>query len=287
MSLRQTQMALGLVTNLASGIRCNNGTMAKPYLAGHGASSGVLAALLAEEGVTANPAAFEGKHGFFDVFSKSTPDERVQAIDQLGERFDIVESGITFKLYPCCAGAHGAVDCALSIANGHRISPEEIESIGITIHAGVKVVLIHPRPTIPAEARFSLEYCVCRALLDRRLGPGQFTPDKVVEREVRALMERVKISYATAPVSKEDLNKSRFPVRITVTLTNGTIFAADTEFAKGTVQNPISQEELEDKFRQCCAGKMTVDDVTILLDIMKNFETLDNIRILLYLQDKF
>jgi 2-methylcitrate dehydratase PrpD len=274
---KKTQMAIGIATNIASGIRCNNGTMAKPFLAGHAASDGVLAAVLAREGMTASPAALEDRYGYFENFSRGDPADLERASNALGERFHIIDSGISFKLYPCCAGAHVAIDCALEIAQHYSPLPDKIDAISVSIHSGTKIVLIHPRPKTVAQARFSLEYCVSRAIIDHRMGPEQFSQQKIDDPTVQSLIEKVKPRYYDAPVTTDDLAQSRFPVEIQVSMKDGSIFLSRAEYAKGTPNNPLSLTELEEKFRRCCSSKLSDSQIMKALDQLRNFGQLKDV----------
>lgn len=274
---RQTQMALGLGMNLASGLRCNSGTMAKPLLAGQAASNSILVALLARNGITANPDALEDRFGYFENFSRGSHIDLKQAVDSLGTRWNIVESGIAFKLYPCCAGAHIPIDCALEIAQRHSPQPEEIESIEISIPSAVKIMLLHPSPKTAAEARFSLEYCVSRAILDRKLGLEQFLPQKLDDPSVRILIGKIKISYYDLSLIKDKARQNRFPVEIKVRVKGGAVFSAGAEYAKGTPENPVSSTFLEEKLYQCCSEKLPVSEIRDILSRLRDFERIKDI----------
>lgn len=281
---RQTQMALGLAANMASGLRANNGTMAKPLLAGHGAASGILAAALAKEGMTANPDVLEDRFGYIENFSGGSRAELAHALESLGNPLDIAESGVSFKLYPCCAGAHSAIDCALKIAQRHAPIIEEIEAIEMLVPARLRFVLIHPRPWTVDEARFSLEYCVSRALIDRQMGVAQFTPQKIADSAVRVLMEKVQPQYHEFATAKGDLGYDRLPVEINLHLSGGLVHSARVEHAKGTPQNPLSWSELEEKFRQCCSRMLS--DAKIR-DIVKQFSDFEQLADIVSLTSRF
>jgi 2-methylcitrate dehydratase PrpD len=273
----ETQMALSLASNLASGLRCNNGSMAKHFLAGYGAHSGVISALLARDGLTANPKALESRFGYFENFSRSDPERLEQAIDAMGKPLAILESGISFKLYPCCAGAHVAIDCALEIAAHHSPAAQEIAAVDLLVHQGLKAVLIHSMPRTVTEARFSLEYCVSRALLDREMGPDQFIPRKIRDASVRSLIERVSITYHDKAFTADDMSASRFPVEMRVHLNNGTVLTARVDHAKGTISNPVSWNDLEKKFRQCVANPLGELKIEKLLEQLNKFEEIEDI----------
>src|SRR3989442_5234201 len=108
LDLGQVRHALGLAVSLASGLKENFGSMTKPYHAGHAARNGVLAALLARGGLTASESALDGKQGYAAAFSGTVLPADV--FDRLGQRWEIVTSGIAVKPYPSCALTHSAID---------------------------------------------------------------------------------------------------------------------------------------------------------------------------------
>lgn len=268
----QVHMALGIATNLASGLRCNNGTMAKPLMAGQVGSNGILATLLAREGMTANRQALEDRFGFFENFSRGERKTLEDAVDSLGSSWEIIQSGITHKLYPCCAGSHMAIDCALSLARNHPVNPAEIKEIQVSISVNAKYLLIHPRPCTEMEAKFSLEYCVARAILDRQIGPQQFTPEKISDPVLQSLIEKIKPTYYEIPPSQSSGEWTRLPVEINIQMQNGMAFSGNVDAPKGSPRNPLSPEDLEEKFWKCCQGKLSEHRIREALGRLRTLE---------------
>jgi 2-methylcitrate dehydratase PrpD len=250
----QSRAAIGLATNLASGLRCNNGFMAKPLLAGQVGSNGILAALLAGDAVTASPDALEAQFGFAANFSGTAPDRLAEAAAGLGKDYEILSSGISHKLHACCAGGHIPIDCALEIVAAPGFDSGQIESVEVSVHFGVQYVLIHSRPNTEDEAKFSLEYAVARALLDCRMGPEQFTVEKVMDPAVRRLIDRIEPSYYGDPAESPAAAEGPYPVELRVTMRNGEVLSARAEHARGTSGSPLSWTELAEKFRRCTTG---------------------------------
>lgn len=272
LSADQVRMAIGIATNLASGLRCNNGTMAKPLMAGQVGSNGVLAALLARRGMTAHGEALETRFGFFENFSRGDRQNLDQAIRSLGEPLEIVQLGITIKLYPCCAGSHMAIDCALHLAREHKMNPEEIQEVRVSISKNARYLLIHPRPRTDMEAKFSLEYAVARGILDGQIGPQQFTPDKIREPRLRVLIEKIKPNYYDVPESEGKGEWTRLPVKIDISMKNGKVFSGSVDAPKGSPRNPPPPEDLEEKFRQCCQGKLSESRIRESQDRLRALE---------------
>lgn len=266
----KTRMALGIAMNHSSGLRRNNGAMAKPLLAGHAAASGAVAALLAREGLTSAADALEGSLGFYEDFCAEGAASRLaESMALPGDNLGILDSGVSFKLYPCCAGGHGAVDAALEIARRHRPRPAEITAVDVDIRAGARVVLMHHSPRTVEEARFSLEYFVARSLIDGGLGLEQFTADKVLDPEARTLMGKVRPEY----IEIERARASRpFPVSVRVTLRGGRVLSAVTEHARGTAGNPATMAELTAKFLCCAALRFGRDRAAGLLERLSSLD---------------
>jgi len=264
----QIRMALGLATNLASGLRCNNGTMAKPLMSGSAASNAILASLLPSEGMSATESALEDRFGFFENFSRGDMTRLEQAVESLGAPLEILHSGISYKLYPCCAGTHTAIDCALDIAQNYSLNVDNIEEIEVSITSGVKYLLIHPRPKTETEAKFSLEYCVARAILDGQIGLDQFTSEKIEDPALQTLIKKVKPNYG---------DQRSLSVEIQVRMNSGDTYSSQVTEAKGTPGNPLNWPDLEQKFQQCAKSLLSDEEVRQTLEQLKHFERLQDV----------
>jgi len=258
---QRTKMALGIACNMACGLRCNNGFMTKPLEAGRTAADGVTAALLASHGMTANPIAFQDKFGFLENFSSPEESAVQSALTLLGsDPLEILSSGVAYKLYPCCAGAHLPIEAVLAIVREHHLLPVEIERIEISIAAGVRYMLVHSNPQSLAQARFSLEYCVARAALDGKMGPEQFTEEKVMESEAASMMKRVVPEYYADTMTED----GTWPVEVRVITKGRRVLAVKIKLPKGTAENPVTQEDLLAKFQGCLETRITINEARAL-----------------------
>ena len=270
------EMALGHAVNTSSGLRCNNGSMAKHLLAGQASFNGVMAALYAKRGITASPSAMEDAFGYLAVFGGNSQ-EKMAAAGSLDKASALIESGLCFKLYPCCAAAHGAIDCALALAGRIPFKVREIEKIVVSMHASFQRALIHPRPTTLSEARFSLGYCVARAFLDGEFGPRQFHPEKFKDSLWKNLAEKIEVSDSEFAIRPEDVEKSRFPLEITVFGRGEKTVTERIEYAKGTPHNPLHAKDLEEKFRRCCGDRLSSEEIDSLLGKLRKFEEIEDV----------
>jgi 2-methylcitrate dehydratase PrpD len=275
LNLKQIQFALGISTNLSSGLRCNNSSMVKPFMAGHVGATGIMAALLAQEGLTSNIKAIESSYGFFENFCRGDIQNLEKNLDTLGKKIEIMESGLTIKPYASVGPTHMPVDCILEIKNQAEIDFDRIKEIKISIGESLKVSLYTQTPNSDDEARHSLEYCVARALLDGCLGPKQFSNNKLNDKVLKNLMDKVRVAY----YKDKDLTLKgiRGPSDVTITLDTGQHYTARTEHAKGSPKNPLSWSEIEEKFNICCQESLGFKEIENLKKSVKNFENLSNI----------
>ena len=118
--------AVGMATSMASGIVTNFGTMTKPLHAGHAAKNGILATLLAKEGITASAQAMEG---FFQSHSWSAP-AKLESFRKLGNPWALETKGtINPKLYPCCHGLATTIEYGILFKEKWKLAAGEIEEI--------------------------------------------------------------------------------------------------------------------------------------------------------------
>jgi 2-methylcitrate dehydratase PrpD len=160
LSEKQTMYALGIGATQSSGLKRVFGTMCKPFHAGRSSQSGLLAALLAEQGFTSAEDIFEGPQGFFEALRGKANDDIVNILGQL---WDI--QNLQQKYHASCHATHSPLEAALSIIKGEKIELDDIKSI--TVHAST-LSLSAAGKTEPAsglEGKFCIPYCVANALL--------------------------------------------------------------------------------------------------------------------------
>jgi len=124
---RRLQYAIGIALSQAAGFRVMHATMVSSLMPAQGAQTGLRAALMAEHGFTASPAALEGRYGFLEVFAE-TPDLSALS-DGLGERFEVLRN--TYKPYPCGIVIHPTIDACLQLRREHAIDPGSIDKVNI------------------------------------------------------------------------------------------------------------------------------------------------------------
>ncbi len=277
----RTQAALAIAASLASGLQQNFGTMTKPLHAGWAARNGVVAASLAQRGLTADGRALEGGSGqtparlggFLRAMSGGAEIDPSVAVTALGQPWDIVSPGIGVKLYPCCYATHRAIDAALEIGERHRIDPGQVERVVAIVSPGTLLPLISRAPETGLEAKFSLQYCVAAALLDGRVSLASFTDDAARRPEAQALLSRVE--------AVEDGPPAEFPIGGVAEVrvyTAGGEYTSRVEIPRGDPKRPLSWDELATKFRECAGLALPPEQVEKAIGLIEGLDDVDDVR---------
>ena len=130
------------------------------------------------------------------------------------------------------------------------MSPDDVEEVECRTSSHTPKVLIHPRPRTGLEGKFSLQYCMAVAIVDKAAGLRQFTDDRVQDAGIQKLITRVK--YAHPPeMGSSPADSMRGRVEVVVRLKNGSEYSKLVEAARGDYENPLTQPEIESKFLDC------------------------------------
>jgi 2-methylcitrate dehydratase PrpD len=273
----QTETALAMATSLAGGTKANFGTMTKSLHAGSCARNGLQAVMLARKGFTANPNAFEHKQGFFEVFNGKGNYDAAKATAHWADPLDIVVPGASYKLYPCCYSTHAAIEAALNIVRKHgKLDPKQIARV--ESHTA-DVRLMHtdrPDPNSELDAKFSVQYCVLRALIDGKVVMEHFENEAYREPVIRELLPRVQaIPLKGVAFDKED----PFNALVRVTLTDGRTLESTVDFPLGrTSANPIELADLKAKFENCAGRVLPAKTAKAVAQSIDGMDTLKHVR---------
>jgi 2-methylcitrate dehydratase PrpD len=268
--------ALAIAASLASGIKANFGTMTKPLHIGHCSRNGLFAALLARDGFTANDGAFEHKQGFLNVFNGAGNYDAGRIVPAWGKPFDIVKPGIAIKQYPCCGSTHSALDAMLKLAREHKPDAADIDRVDVWTHARRLEHTNRPDPKSDLDAKFSVQYCMTRALLDRRIAIEHFEGSAYEEHKVRKLLPLVHAAPYTTAQFPED---NHFGAEVKVTLRGGKVLGAKVSEPFGrTSDNPLPAGLLKEKFENCAVRALPRERVAPLYSAIQGFENLKDVR---------
>ena len=272
----RTRMALGIAASEAGGIRQNLGTMTKPYHAGAAAANGVIAATLAQEGLTSAPDSLEGEFGLLRVFATEGHYDESRIAASFGAPWNLIAKEIRIKPYPCCRASHRALDAILALARHHAISPESVESIECEVSAHVMQLMAYPVASNGLQAKFCLPYCLAVAVCDSRAGLAQFEDDRVHDPLVQTLAARVNV------VHPEGLSEwgtgTPLPCILRVRLKNGAVLEKSVGAPRGDRDNPMSFNNIVEKYRDCTRDLLSQEQVDRTLTLVQDLETLEDLR---------
>jgi len=266
--------ALAIAASEASGLKENFGTMVKPLHAGLAARNGVLAAQLAKSGMTASAAAIEGPQGFLAAMDSSQP-SLAGVVADLGTRWEILDTGITVKLYPSCAGTHPALDALLDLKRRERFAGGDVESVEIGVDPIVPTILIYDRPSSGLEGKFSMPFCAAAALVHGQVGLETFEASPIADPAIVAMQARITMRIDPA------LDASAPPLtqaRVTVRLRDGRVLTASANGARGYHDRPASDDELAAKFMSCATQAMSESRAAAALAALRGIESVADVR---------
>jgi 2-methylcitrate dehydratase PrpD len=271
---RATAHAIAIAASEASGLKENFGTMVKPLHAGLAARDAMLAALLAQSGVSASDRALDGPQGFLHAMDSERTSLESELAD-LGSRWEIVDTGITVKLYPSCAATHPPLDALLSLRRRHGFTADDVDHVDIDVDGITPTVLIYDRPASGLEAKFSLPFCAAAAVVLGLVGVDTFSDEVLRDPRITALQPRVAMRVDSAlGVTQPPLTQAR----VRVHLRNGETLTEEANGARGYPENPPSAQELGDKFAVCAARTLPSAAAQLALEQLRRFAAIDDIR---------
>ena len=279
LGLNEEQMlnALGIAFTQASGSRemaVGTATHARALQAGFTGQGGIVAALLAAQGITGPKNSLEGRYGLYQVYLHTKPD-RDALIGELGTRFSTLDDHC-FKAWPACASTRSPVGAVLGLRETNGIRPEEVEEI-VVVGGDMHTQLLsepleskrHPQTSI--DAKYSIPFTVAAAMVNGNVTLGAYTPDCRIDPDVLAMAGRVR--HQTVP---EERKTSLIPI-VEVHTKDGRVFSKAEEFPLGDNENPMTQQQIEAKFRDCVsfsALPVPPENVDRVIDLVDRLETL-------------
>ena len=270
----QAGHALGIAASLACGLKENIGTMVKPLHAGAAARNGVMAARLAQKGFVASEQALDGPQGYLAAMdSERPPSALARAITDLGARWEILDTGVSVKLYPSCAATHPPLDALLHLVRRHGFSSEDVESIDIEVDSMTPRLLIHDRPTTELEAKFSMPFCAAAAIVFGHPTIETFDVAHIHEPRVQRLLPRVTLRANTAFDATAPLSQTRVVVR----LRDGRTLEHRADGARG-YPGRLTDDELATKFMGCAKRSLSPVAAERALVALRSIESTTNVN---------
>src|ERR1700751_1056723 len=248
-------------------------TMMKNTVDPMATQSGMFAALLAEKGYTGPEHVIDGKEGLAHCFG---PEWKLNLLtDGLGESWRIMQCGM--KFFPTEALTHTPISAVLDLVKENDLHPDAVEKIQIRSLARAADILSDPSkydPRSKETADHSLPYVIAAALVERQVTPAQFEMEKIMDPVIRAQLKKVEV------VADPEIEKV-FPAlqRVIVNLTTsaGQTFTKQLDYPRGDPRNPLTDQEVEEKFAALAEGVLPAAAQKKLKDAIWNLEKIGSV----------
>ncbi len=263
---RKMTYALGIATTQAAGMQQNRGTSCKSLHAGKAASSGVLAALLAEQGFNSSEEIIEGKRGFARIYSNEATPDKVLA--ELGSRWEITHNG--YKPYACGVVLHPLIDATIAVAKKAGLAPAAVAQIALRVHPHAVKITGVDNPQSGLMSKFSINHAAAVSYIDQAGGIAQFSDERSANADVLALRRKVEVETVA--------NYGKDEAAATVIGATSERHEARIPHASGTVDNPMSDAAIEAKFLGNATPVLGAERARQVVDLAWRLDTLTDVR---------
>lgn len=257
---REAAQAVALSTTMASGLRGTLGSMGKAMQVGAAASDGIACARLAAAGIEVDTDVLSPGGGFVRAFVQ---DESACLADlsqvKLGEDWAVLRT--SFKPYACLHGIHPSIDAAIELTS--KFDPAVAAAVKVYVAPGVKKVAHFEKPQTPLEAKFSVHFCVAAALTGQTMAAESFTQNVLNDPDVQRLMNLIEVIPAEG--------RKMLDSAVQVEQLHGPEISAEISLSRGHPGNPLSWEELEQKFCNL-VRPIYGDRASTVVSTLKKFE---------------
>jgi len=267
LKLNEQQMvwALGLAASQPVGLRESFGSMNKSFNPGRAASNGIFAAMLASKNFTSSDSMIEAKRGWANTIS--TKQDYNEILGDLGKRYESTLN--TYKPFACGIVMHPAIDAAIQLRNENKLTADQVEHVDMKVHPLVLELtgkkIIHEG----LEGKFSIYHAVAVALVEGAGGEKQFSDRAVNDPTISALRGKVN------PVVTPGIDPAQ--VDMTIVLKDGRQLHRTIEHAIGSVEKPMTDQQLEVKFTDLADGILPAATIRRVMEACWNVENLPSV----------
>lgn len=253
----RTANALGIATMQSSGVMemvAGRGSDLRGLYAGFSAKGAVLAALMAEQGVSGIDRTFEGPNGVFACYFGGDYD-RAAILDGLGTEF--MGGATLYKRWPCVGTSHSHMKAAIDITRENGLTPEDIAEVKLHVgdyHLLMSVPLAERQaPATLADAKFSLPFLVAVAIVRGGMTVRDFTEAGLKDSAVLSLARRMSL----VPDASLDWKREMPPGRVEIITHDGRSWLREGQQVPGNADNPMGWDDVRAKFRECASVART------------------------------
>ena len=270
--------ALGIAGSQAAGSMeyLAQGAWTKRFHAGWASHSGMVAAQLARKGFRGPTSIIEGRDGFLHAYSNGADPSKV--LEGLGSGFEILRTSV--KPHGCCRYMQPPIDAVLKIVKENDLPPEEVEKVRVGILRAGAHLIAEPleekyAPQSVVDAQFSMPFGAAVAVLYRKAGLGEFHLSKIRSEEVQQMMKRVE---CVADPNLEKTFPKQWCATAEICTKDGKKYFTRVEYCKGDPENPLSWDELIEKFHDLSHGLMSKNQRLKIIDQVRSLEAIRDLR---------
>ena len=267
-----TTNALGIAGSMSSGILeyLADGSATKRLHPGWAAHSAIMACRLADHGATGPSTVFEGRYGLYAAYLGRHDIDFEPQMATLGSSWETPR--IAFKPYPACHYVHASVDATRNLMDEAPLEADDIDEIvALTTEAGVSLVLepldLKKRPRSEYEAKFSLPYSVASMVVRGGVDVTTYTDDAIEHEGVADLASRIRYE-----VKDYDTFPQAFPGGVRVVMKDGSVRENELPYQRGGTENPMSTDDVLEKFRANAKISVKEGDARSLEDTVLGLE---------------
>jgi len=274
LNAKQSANAAGITGSFAAGlIQCwVDGTQSKFLHPGWAAQSGISAAVLGQAGVTGPAEVFEGRFGLFASHLQAADPEPNfgRLTNGLGSTWDSRDS--SFKPFPVAHVSHPYITAALRLRERHGLTPETIKRVTVPVAPYIVGIVCEPlheklRPLTDSHGRVSLQYTLAEAFALGRIGKDAYAPESLRDPTILSLADRIDYVVDEAMPGSE-----QFKGVVIVETIDGQRFEEIEEYNRGSAKNPMTQAEIEGKFRENVGGVLSAAQADALAAAVAGLE---------------
>jgi 2-methylcitrate dehydratase PrpD len=251
---QQMVWAIGLAATQAAGLREMFGSMGKAFHPGRAAQNGYASAMLAEAGFTSGDRGIEGPRGFAAV--QATRYDLAKVTADLGVDFNLRRN--TYKPYPCGIVNHPTIEACIELHHEHRIKPADVAAVRLRVAPLVLDLCNQQNISRGLQGKFSVYHGAAVGLVRGQAGLDEYTDAAVNDREIKRVRESV------AAVGDPSLTEDQ--AHVEVELGDGRRLTRFIEQSLGNVHRPLSDRQLDDKFRQTACRALPSNAIDVALD---------------------
>jgi|YelNatPaOPRAMG01_1025707.scaffolds.fasta_scaffold14006_6 2-methylcitrate dehydratase PrpD len=270
LDVEQMNMALGIAADIASGTYAciEFGDITKSLHSGMAAMKGLLAAWLVKKGGIGPKNIFEYEKGYCRIYSNNPRIERIS--ENLGKPFEVAFNGI--KAFPSILASHTPIQALMKIMRSRNVKAEEIEEISLKTYSLAASSFCNYNPQTLMAARLSIPFCLAFTAVDGYITIQNFTKERVFDPKIREVMRKIKVEGYS---EFDKLYPEMFPAEVRVNLRNGVSYSEVEYFPKGSYKNPLTREELQNKFISLATITFTIEQAKEIINTINNLEKIN------------